>query len=238
MKKILVIIPVYNEEESIVSVIKELNEVAPEVDYVVINDCSTDSTVVQLKSIKANYIDVKINLGVGGVIQTGYKYAEENNYDIVIRLDGDGQHDPRYIEEIVQPILAGEADIVIGSRFISKEGFQSSWQRRLGIGWLRRLIYLCCGVKVKDVTSGFRAVDKLYISFYAKDYPVDYPEPEEIVHAALNGAKIVELPVVMRERVYGVSSINFIKSVYYMIKVTLAIIIYRISGHNRRKGCI
>lgn len=234
--KILVIIPAYNEETTILRVIEKLKKDCPRADYVVINDCSTDDTLCKLEDGHASYLNLPLNLGIGGGVQIGYKYALKNGYDIAVQIDGDGQHDTQYLETVVEPIEKGEANIVIGSRFITKEGFQSSGMRRLGICFLSGLIHLCCGTKVQDVTSGFRAVDRAGIKLYAKDYPVDYPEPEAIVKASVLGMKIKEVPVVMKEREAGKSSISAFKSVYYMIKVSLAIILCRISSKKVRKS--
>lgn len=231
--KVLVIIPVYNESRNIENVVKNLEITVPQMDYLIVNDCSKDNTVKICEKNSYNFISLPINLGIGGGVQTGYKYALEYDYDIAIQHDGDGQHDSAYIEKVIEPILDGQADIAIGSRFIEKDGFQSSATRRFGINFLSKLIQLCCGVKVKDVTSGFRAVNRKYIEFYASDYPSDYPEPEAIVSASLNGARIQEIPVVMHERQNGVSSINLKKSIYYMVKVSIAIVICRLT--NRRK---
>ena len=232
--KILVIIPAYNEAESITNVIAKLKQDMPRADYVVVNDCSKDSTMDKLREAEASYLNLPINLGIGGGVQTGYKYALLNDYDIAVKIDGDGQHDTQYLQAVIQPIIAGEKDIVIGSRFLKKEGFQSSGLRRVGITFLSALIRLCSGVKIYDVTSGFRAVSREYIKIYATDYPVDYPEPEAIVMAALAGARIGEVPVIMKERQGGESSISAFKSVYYMIKVSLAVILCRIT-HRKRK---
>lgn len=232
--KILVIIPAYNEAESITNVIAKLKQDMPRADYVVVNDCSKDSTMDKLREAEASYLNLPINLGIGGGVQTGYKYALLNGYDIAVQIDGDGQHDTQYLQEVIQPIIAGEKDIVIGSRFLKKEGFQSSGLRRVGITFLSALIRLCSGVKIYDVTSGFRAVSREYIKIYATDYPVDYPEPEAIVMAALAGARVGEVPVIMKERQGGESSISAFKSVYYMIKVSLAVILCRIT-HRKRK---
>lgn len=236
--KILVIIPAYNEAESIASVIEKLhtdcNNADYEVNYVVINDCSKDRTKEVLQRIDANYINLTINLGIGGGVQTGYKYAMANGYDIAVQIDGDGQHDTVFLNDIVQLIIDDQADIVIGSRFIDKKGFQSTCTRRLGISLLSWLIRLCCGARVLDVTSGFRAVNRQYIALYAAEYPVDYPEPEAIVRASMDGARIKEVPVIMKERETGESSISFGKSIYYMIKVSLAIIICRLSNNKKR----
>lgn len=230
----LIIIPAYNEENSITNVIKEIQEKCSFADYLVVDDCSTDNTRGRLNMLGANYISGPVNLGIGGAVQAGYKYAQKNNYDIAIQVDGDGQHDVAYIKDMVELIEAKKADIVIGSRFINKEGFQSSGTRRMGINILSGLIFLMCGKRVKDVTSGFRAVNRMFIDIYAKDYPDDYPEPEAIVTAVLNGGKVEEVPVIMRERQTGQSSINLKRSIYYMVKVSLAIIICRISLGFRR----
>ena len=234
MSKVLLIIPAYNEEESLRSLIEEIKAVCPEVDYLVVNDCSSDDTERLLEELGANYISLPCNMGIGGAVQSGYRYAAQNGYDIAIQIDGDGQHDVRFVKDMVKLIEDKQADVVIGSRFIDKEGFQSSQARRIGIRILSMLIRLMCGAKVKDVTSGFRAVNRRFIELFAENYPDDYPEPEVIVTAKLYGAKIKEVPVVMRERTTGKSSINLKRSVYYMIKVSLAIIICRISLGFRR----
>ncbi len=226
---ILIIIPAYNEEDSIEKVLDNLVKNYPEYDYIVINDCSNDGTRNILKSGNYNYLDLPINLGIGGGVQTGYAYAYENGYDIAIQMDGDGQHDPKYFKEAIDIIENGRADIVIGSRFLNNEGFQSSGIRRFGISFLSLLIKIICGVEVKDVTSGYRIVNRKFIKLYSKEYAQDYPEPEAIVFANIHGAKIAEIPVIMNERLGGKSSISPFKSIYYMIKVSLAIILYRIT---------
>lgn len=228
--KALVIIPAYNEQENIQKTIRDLERNCPDVDYVVINDCSTDATASILAQKQCKYIDLPVNLGIGGGVQTGYLYAEAHDYDIAIQMDGDGQHNAKYIKDLIAPILSGNADFVIGSRYITKEGFQSSFMRRIGINLLSKLIQVCSGVKVLDVTSGFRAVNKAYIHLFAQEYAQDYPEPEAIVLAACRGAKICEVPVVMNGRENGISSISGLKSIYYMIKVSLSIILLRLTG--------
>lgn len=225
--KILVIIPAFNESENIETVLKKLKTDAPNVDYLVINDCSTDNTKDILSDLKASYLNLPVNLGIGGAVQAGYVYAYNNGYDVAIQMDGDGQHNPSYIDKIVEPIKNGEADSVIGSRFIENEGFQSSFIRRVGINFLSGLIKCVCGVKVLDVTSGFRAVNRKCIELFAKEYAQDYPEPEAIVLSAVKGIRIKEVPVIMNERIGGESSISGFKSAYYMIKVSIAILITR-----------
>lgn len=228
--KILVIIPAYNEQDNIEKVVMSLEQININVDYLIINDCSRDETRNILSKKGYPHINLPVNLGIGGGVQTGYIYAQNNDYDIAVQMDGDGQHNPEYIKDLIAPIIDGTADMVIGSRFITKEGFQSSRLRRLGIDFLSFLIKLLCNINVKDVTSGFRAVNKKLISLFAADYAQDYPEPEAIVTAAMNNAHIEEVPVIMNERSGGVSSISSWKSMYYMIKVSITIIVLRISG--------
>lgn len=231
--RVLVIIPAYNEEKNIEKVVKNLESKYPEYDYIVINDCSVDSTKKILNDSNVNFLDLPVNLGIGGAVQTGYLYALKYNYDIAVQMDGDGQHNAEYISSIIAPIAEGEADSVIGSRFINNEGFQSSFLRRLGINFLSGLIKITSGVKVLDVTSGFRAVNKKCIEMFAHEYAQDYPEPEAIVSSAVKGIRIKEVPVVMNERLGGTSSISGFKSLYYMVKVSLAIIITRFTTVRR-----
>ena len=230
MSKVLVIIPAYNESKNIKGVVEELKATVPDYDYVVINDCSKDNTEQILRENGYNYINAPVNLGIGGGVQTGYRYAVVNGYDVAVQLDGDGQHDPAYLSTIVEPVLRGECDMCIGSRFIEKDGFQSSAMRRLGINVLKVLLRVCCGARITDATSGFRACSKSLTAFFAHHYAQDYPEPEAILSATVNGFTVKEMPVIMRERQGGVSSISAFKSVYYMIKVTLAIFMERLRG--------
>ena len=232
--KALVIIPAYNEALNIVHTVESLQKACPDIDYVIVNDCSGDETEQICREHGFHYLTLPINLGIGGGMQTGYRYAAANGYDVAIQLDGDGQHNPEYIRELIAPIERGEADLVIGSRFINKEGFQTSRMRRAGINILGAVLRLCGHVKITDATSGFRAASKEVITFFVNNYAQDYPEPESIIAASTSGYRVKEVPVVMNERTAGVSSISTFKSVYYMIKVTLAILIYRIAGKKWR----
>lgn len=232
--KTLVIIPAYNEAENIEKVVNRLKNVVPDISYLVVNDCSKDNTEDICKKNGFEYISLPVNLGIGGGVQAGYKYALENNYDIAIQMDGDGQHDAKELHKLIDKIKANEADVVIGSRFINSEGFQSSLMRRIGINFLSNLIKFCCGVRIKDVTSGFRAVNKKFIQIYAEEYSQDYPEPEAIVACALLDGRIEEIPVIMHERIGGTSSINAWRPMYYMIKESIAILIYRFTFNKRR----
>lgn len=240
--KVLIIIPAYNEAENISQVIEHLTsqikmgtlDACLSVDYLIINDGSSDSTLEICIKQHFQYLDLPINMGIGGAVQAGYIYACKNGYDIAVQMDGDGQHDVRYLEKLLEPIQRDEADIVIGSRFLEKEGFQSSASRRAGINILSFLILLTTGRRIKDVTSGYRAVNRRFMEIYSQDYPMDYPEPEAIVSALMHRGRIREVPVQMKAREGGVSSITLRKSVYYMIKVTLAILICRMSYGLRR----
>lgn len=235
--KCLIIIPAYNEAESIEKVVNNLIRNYPQYDYIIINDGSTDAT--EEICIKNHYqvLNLPINMGIGGAVQTGYCYARDNGYDAAVQIDGDGQHDVSFLSEMLKPLEDGQADIVIGSRFVEKEGFQSSRIRRVGIRFLSNLGWLLTGSRVKDITSGFRVVDRRFIKIFSQDYPADYPEPEAVVIASVHGGRIAEYPVVMKEREKGESSITLKKSVYYMCKVTLAMIVRRISfGVRRQEG--
>lgn len=233
--KSLIIIPAYNEEKNIkntVSKIVELNN--PNIDYIVINDGSTDKTLQILINNNYNFIDLPTNLGIGGAVQTGYKYALYHDYDIAIQFDGDGQHNSEYIDNLIEEIERGN-DLVIGSRFINKSnGFKSTKLRRFGSIILSTLIKLCTKEKITDSTSGFRACNKKIIALFSEDYPNDYPEPDTIVKIIKNKLTVKEIPVVMNERKEGKSSINVIKSIYYMIKVCLSIIISSLSTKEEK----
>lgn len=233
-KKVLIIIPAYNEAENIEHVVNHMMEEAPQYDYLVVNDGSTDNTLELCQKAHFSYLDLPINMGIGGAVQAGYVYAGKNHYDIAVQMDGDGQHDIAYLDQMLEPIIKNEADVVIGSRFLEKEGFQSSASRRMGINILSGLIKLTTGKRIMDVTSGYRAVNRMFIDIYSKDYPTDYPEPEAIVAAIMHLGRVKEVPVQMRAREGGTSSITFKKSIYYMIKVTLAILICRLSYGVRR----
>ena len=186
MAKLLVIIPAYNEEAAILTTLADLQTNCPEADWVVVNDCSRDGTRELLRSSRASYLDLPVNLGIGGGVQTGYKYAVEHGYDLTVQFDGDGQHRADCIRELIAPIVRGEADMTVGSRFLPEageqdRGFQSSAARRMGIRWISGLIRLTTGRTIHDVTSGFRACGKELTAYFAQNYAQDYPEPEAIV---------------------------------------------------------
>ena len=233
MIKVLVIIPAYNEElnieKTVNRIIKYSKKSKNDIDYVVINDGSVDNTFQVCLNNNYNVINLINNLGIGGAVQTGYKYAYYNDYDVAIQFDGDGQHDEKYIDKLVDEIVKGK-DFVIGSRFVSNlSKFRSSGIRRIGIRILSFTIKICTGHKIYDPTSGFRAVNEKIIKLFANDYPLEYPEPETDAFLVKKGYKLSEIPVEMHSREFGKSSINIKKSIYYMVSVSLAIIIATIN---------
>lgn len=235
MKK-LIIIPAYNEGACIEATVREIIRSAPDCDYVIINDCSTDNTQQICEKNQFNTVNLPVNLGIGGAVRTGYQYALEHGYDLALQVDGDGQHNPSFLREMEAYLTAHDADMVIGSRFIQKEGFQSSWIRRIGIVYFTWLIKLCTGKTITDPTSGFRMIGKKAIELFAQYYPMDYPEPESIVIALNHNCKIEEIPVIMRERQGGVSSITITKSIHYMIKVSFAILKEALRGAKHKSS--
>ena len=230
MLKKLIIIPAYNESSNIEGTVAAIKKDAPDFDYVIINDCSTDNTLEICQKNHFNVVSLPINLGIGGAVQTGYLYAKKHGYDLAVQVDGDGQHNPAFLSKMADELIESDVNMVIGSRFLEKEGFQSSFMRRLGIRYFMGFIHLLTGKKITDATSGLRMIDRNIIELFASDYPDDYPEPETIVSLLNKGYSVKEIPVVMNERQGGVSSISATKSVYYMIKVTLAILFVKLRG--------
>jgi len=226
--KIAVIVPAYNEEKSIAAVVEDILHVAHSrnllVTVVVVNDCSKDATSEIISKLNCVALDLPINLGIGGAVQTGFKFAFENGFDLAIQVDGDGQHPASEIPKLISAAEAQDIDVVIGSRFISKIGFQSSAVRRIGINYFKWLNRFMVGVKIFDSTSGFRLINNKALAIVSEYYPDEYPEPESIILYSLKHLKIGEVPVNMKERQGGVSSIGKLSSIYYMFKVSLAII--------------
>jgi len=235
VKKILAIIPAYNEEATISKVINDIMINNKDIDILVVNDGSTDNTFNEACGFEAMVIDLPYNLGIGGAMQTGYMYAYKNNYDIAIQIDGDGQHDPSDIDEIIRPVINNEVDMIIGSRFISNTGYKSTFFRRSGMIYFSNLINLFTGNKIQDTTSGFRAVNRKIIEVFAKDYPLAYPEVEVIVKLNKMGFRIREIPVFMHKRNFGKSSITPLKSIYYMFRVTVGIASHTIGKNIDKK---
>ena len=236
MNKILLIIPAYNEQDSVLSTTKTIDEYNKNhfnsLDYIVINDGSKDNTEQILVEHDIPHIKLVHNLGIGGAVQTGYKYAFENDYDIAIQFDGDGQHDVNYVEDICKPIIEGKANMTIGSRFVegSTSEFKSTKARQMGIKIISAFIKCFTHEKLYDVTSGFRAIDRGLIQQFANDYPLEYPEPISTTQILKEGKHVSEVPVEMNERSGGVSSIRSWKNAYYMINVLLSIMIIGTRG--------
>lgn len=238
MKKILLIIPAYNEEENILNTyttIQEYNEKNnTEYNVIVINDGSKDNTENILIENDIPHIELVHNLGIGGAVQTGYKYAYQKDYDIAIQFDGDGQHDVNYVKDIIQPLIDEKCNMSIGSRFLDSTSseFKSTRARQVGIKLISSFIKFFTKVKLYDVTSGFRATDKKLIKKFAFDYPVEYPEPVSTAQILKEGYKVSEVAVSMNERAGGVSSIRAWKNVYYMLNVLLSIVVIGIRGEK------
>jgi glycosyltransferase involved in cell wall biosynthesis len=224
-KRRLAIVPALNEESSVGQVIDEIRAFDPAFEIVVVDDGSVDRTAAIAAEKGVHVVRLPFNLGIGGAVQTGYRYAYEHGFDLAVQIDGDGQHDPAQLPLILAPVLAGEADMVVGSRFSGGAGYRSSFVRRLGIRIFARTISFVVSQRVTDTTSGFRVVNRLGIRLFAADYPHDYPEVESTVLAVRHGLRLEEVPVAMRERVAGRSSIGAAGSIYYMVKVLLAVFV-------------
>jgi len=222
--KVVIIMPAYNEESTIFTVIKQIRSHVPESDILVIDDGSIDKTRSEALIAGAKVISLPYNLGIGGAVQTGYLYAKNNNYDIAVQVDGDGQHDPFYIKGLIESVSNNIADMTIGSRYVSSSNYKSPYTRRLGMLFFSCLVKILTGQNVKDTTSGFRAVNRSIIEYFAENYPTDYPEVDVLVKLYKKNFRVIELPVEMKERQGGKSSINFARSVYYMIKVSLSLV--------------
>lgn len=220
--KVLAMVPAYNEENTVREVVQGI--LAQGIDTVVINDGSADNTAEKARGAGADVIDLPFNLGIGGAVQTGYIYALRNNYDIAVQIDGDGQHDPVSLTSLIQPLIDNEADMVLGSRFLKNQNYRSSAFRRMGMIFFTGLVSLNYRRWITDTTSGYRAVNRELIELFAEDYPSDYPEVEVLVRLRVLHKRVKEVPVVMNQRSFGSSSITPAKSIYYMSKVTLAII--------------
>ena len=223
--KRIAIVPAYNEERNVGRVLDELRALDAGLDVVVVSDGSTDRTAEVATARNAHVIRLPFNLGIGGAVQTGFRYAWEEGYELAVRLDGDGQHDSAELPRLVAPVVAGDADLAVGSRFVSGAGYRSSAARRVGIRLLARVVSLIARQRLTDTTSGFQACNRRAIAVYAADLPHDYPEVEGMVMAIKHRIRLVEVPVTMREREHGNSSIGALASIYYMIKILLALFV-------------
>ncbi len=228
--KAMVVIPAYNEEKSIYDVVKRVQNCGLKIDVIVVNDGSSDRTGEEARRAGAIVVNLPLNVGIGGAVQTGYLYAVSHNYDAVVQIDGDGQHNPVDLPLLLEKLQSGEADMVIGSRFVEPSAYQPGFFRNLGIHFFARLVSLLTGERFTDTTSGYRAVNRKVIELFAHYYPSDYPEPETIVYLKRHGMKMKEIPTLMNERETGKSSITPLKSVYYMIKVTFCLLLQQRRG--------
>jgi len=223
--KRIAIVPAHNEERNIGRVLDELRAFDAGLEVVVVSDGSVDGTAAVAESLGAHVIRLPFNLGIGGAVQTGFRYAWEEGYELVVRVDGDGQHDPAQLDRVLGPVLAGEADIVVGSRFAGAAGYRSSAVRRVGIRLLAWVVSAIARQRVTDTTSGFQALNRRAIALFAADYPHDYPEVEGMVMTIKHRLRLQEVPVTMRVREHGRSSIGAAASIYYMAKVLLALFV-------------
>ncbi len=218
----LIVVPAFNEEGNIRRTINELKGLGRSFDILVVDDGSTDRTAELVKGEDMDLVSLPFNLGIGGAVQAGFQYAARYGYDVVVQFDGDGQHDGRFLAALLNPIAQGDADLVVGSRFLEHLGYQSSFLRQIGIRFFSFLISFLIGLKVTDPTSGFRAYNKKCFSLFAENYPIDFPEPESIMIVHRYGLRVKEVPVKMRGRQQGRSSIRYLKTLYYMVKVSFA----------------
>ena len=231
-EKILVIVPAYNEEANIAGTVKAIRTGAPGADILVVDDGSSDRTLSEIIGTGTMFLHHCVNLGIGGAVQSGYRFARRHGYDYAVQIDGDGQHDPAYIYPMIEWMKRENIDVGIGSRYVERKGFQSSAARRMGIRFLSGLIRLLYGASVSDVTSGYRIVNRRFIELFSDRYADDYPETDSIPVILLHHGRLAEYPVVMKERQGGKSSINLKKSLYLIIKVSLSILLCRVTDRT------
>jgi glycosyltransferase involved in cell wall biosynthesis len=233
-RRIVAVVPAWNEGDAVGGVVDAIHDFDPEIDVVVVDDASSDETAAVAEAHGATVLRLPFNTGIGGAVQTGFKYAVANGYTVAVRLDGDGQHDPRELPKLLAPIESGEADMVIGSRFADGDGsYRPPFARRIGIRVFARLVSTLGGQRVTDTTSGFIALDRLGIELFADQYPHDYPEVEATLVAVRSGLRLAQVQVEMRERETGSSSITFVRSLYYIVKVMLALLVASLRRYPR-----
>ena len=236
-RRMVAVLPAYNEAAAIGSLVDEIRAYDPDLDVVVVDDASTDETAAFAEAHGAIVLRLPFNVGIGGAVQTGFRYARDHGYDVAVRLDGDGQHDPRELPKLLAPLERGEADLVIGSRFADPGGtYKPPLSRRIGIRVFARLVSLLGGQRVTDTTSGFVALDRVGIELFARQFPHDYPEVEATLVALRSGLRLAQVQVDMRERASGSSSITFVRSLYYLVKVTLALLVASLRRYPRLEG--
>lgn len=225
MSRVALIVPAYNEARNLPRLAEAVRAHAPGFDVCVVDDGSTDDTAAVATSLGWTVLRLPVNLGIGGAVQAGYLWALARGHDVAVQIDGDGQHDPAYLPALLAPLEAGTADVVIGSRFLAEGGFRSTRLRRAGIRYLSWFLRLRCGARITDTTSGFRAAGRRAIELFARYYPSDYPEPEAIALAERAGLRLAEVPVRMTDRTHGRSSITALRTLYYLVKVSLALVL-------------
>ena len=231
------VVPAFNEAGAIGRVVEEIRAFDPEIDVVVVDDASTDETATVAEECGAIVLRLPFNVGIGGAVQTGFRFALVEGYDTAVRLDGDGQHDAAELGKLLAPLERGEADFVVGSRFVDRGGsYRPPFARRMGIRIFARLVSLLCRQRVTDTTSGFLALDRVGIELFAAEYPHDYPEVEATLVALRSGLRLAQVQVEMRERETGASSITFVRSLYYIVKVTLALLVASLRRYPRLQG--
>ena len=232
--RLVAIVPAWNESGAIGGVVDEIRAFDARIDVVVVDDASTDDTASVARACGATVLGLPFNVGIGGAVQTGFRYARDEGYEVAVRLDGDGQHDASELGKLLGPIHAGDADFVVGSRFVDPGGtYRPPFARRVGIGVFARLVSLLGGQHVTDTTSGFAALNRAGIELFAVEYPHDYPEVEATLVALRSGLRLRQVPVDMRERQAGTSSITFVRSLYYIVKVMLALLVASLRRYPR-----
>jgi hypothetical protein len=235
--RVVAVVPAYNESGAIGRVVEEIRAALPGAEIVVVDDASADDTAAVAEARGATVLRLPFNVGIGGAVQTGFRYALEQGFDRAVRLDGDGQHDASEIPVLFAPLERGEADLVIGSRFVDgSTSYRPPLARRLGIRVFARLVSLLGGQRVTDTTSGFVAIDRAGIELFAREYPHDYPEVEATLVALRSGLRLSQVQVEMRERETGTSSITFLRSLYYIVKVLLALLVASLRRYPRLEG--
>ena len=233
--KLLILVPALNEEGAIAGVVEEIHDAMPGTPVLVLDDCSTDETVKRARGAGAGVLTLPFHLGLGGSVQAGYRLAYGLGYDFVIRVDGDGQHDPRDIPRILEALQKGNCEMVIGSRFVNGGGEQTTAARGVAIVFFRGLLRLILDKPVQDPTSGFVGVNRTALEVFSRIFPLEYPEIEALVVLQRNRFRFVEIPCRMRPRKAGRSSITMMKSIYYMVHVLLGVLVNVLMFEGRRK---
>jgi len=234
----LIIMPAHNEAANLPEVLAEISRHAPEYQVLVVDDASEDDTPTVAARLGARVVSLSCNLGYGGALQTGFKYAVENGYTSVVLLDADGQHDPRCIPDLVGPVIAGEADVVVGSRFLGEMRYSAAWPKRLGMAIFGAIAGRVTRRKITDATSGYQALGRGAVCFFAKgNYPADYPDADTLLTLHYAGFRVIEVPVCMRGRIAGVSMHSSWKIVYYIFKMFLSILVIMLRQRMARPSC-